>query len=145
VAALFKFPRGITSDGAGNLYVADASNHTIRKVVIATGVVTTLAGTAGASGSADGSGAAARFSGPHGITSDDAGNLYVADTANNTIRKVVIATGVVTALAGASGRVGDLDGLGYLSAFNGPVGVAVVGSWLYVTDGTENTVRAIAF
>ena len=63
-AASFNFPCDITADGAGNLYVADSSNNTIRKVVIATGAVTTLAGVAGAAGSADGTGAAARFNGP---------------------------------------------------------------------------------
>ncbi len=89
-AARFSNPSGITGDGT-NLYVADTYNHTIRKIVIATGEVTTLAGTAGMSGSLDNTGAAARFYRPYGITSDGT-NLYVADTENHTIRKIVIAT-----------------------------------------------------
>lgn len=90
-AARFYAPRGVAVDGAGNLYVTDV--YTIRKVVVATGAVSTLAGTAGMLGSSDGIGAAARFSVTEGATLDGAGNLYVADSQNNTIRKVVVATG----------------------------------------------------
>ncbi|MBI5236082.1 MAG: hypothetical protein HY886_07530, partial [Deltaproteobacteria bacterium] len=77
---------GITTDGT-NLYVADTYNHTIRKIVISTGVVTTLAGTALSTGSTDGTGSVARFYNPFGITTDGT-NLYVADTSNHTIRKI---------------------------------------------------------
>ena len=84
-AARFYLPVGITTDGA-NLYVAD-SWHTIRKIVISTGAVTTIAGTADATGSTDGTGAAARFCSPHGITTDGT-NLYVADCFSYTIRKI---------------------------------------------------------
>ena len=80
-------PYGVAVDSAGNVYVADTSNHTIRKVTPA-GVVTTLAGLAGNSGSADGTGSAARFYLPCGVAVDSAGNVYVADTGNHTIRKV---------------------------------------------------------
>ena len=73
-------------DSAGNVYVADSGNHTIRKVTSA-GVVTTLAGLAGSVGSADGTGSAARFSYPSGVAVDSAGNIYVADTYNHAIRK----------------------------------------------------------
>jgi hypothetical protein len=85
-AARFFNPYGITTDGT-NLYVSDNTNHTIRKIVIATGVVTTLAGTALSSGSTDGTGATALFLGPEGITNNSA-SLFVADTGNHTIRKV---------------------------------------------------------
>ena len=85
-AVRFYLPTGITTDGT-NLYVTDGSNHTIRKIVIATGVVTTLACTPGDAGSADGTGTAASFYNPSGITTDGT-NLYVADTYNNTIRKI---------------------------------------------------------
>jgi hypothetical protein len=90
-AAIFGQPQGIASDGAGNVYVVD--NSMIRQIVIATGAVTTLAGTAGTegSGSIDGTGAAAHLNGPVGIASDRAGNLYVTDS--SAIRQVVIATG----------------------------------------------------
>ena len=86
-AARFNYPYGIATDGT-NLFVADSNNQTIRKVVIATGVVTTIAGTAGSSGSTDNTGAAARFYYPYGIATDGT-NLFVADTNNRTIRKVV--------------------------------------------------------
>ena len=98
-AAQFKSPTGVTTDGT-NLYVVDEGNNTIRKIVIGSGAVTTLAGTAGTSGSKDGIGAAALFKSPSGIISD-ATNIYVADTSNNTIRKIVIASGVVSTLAGS--------------------------------------------
>ena len=78
---------GVAVDGAGNVYVADTGNNTIRKVTPA-GVVTTLAGLAGSTGSADGTGSAARFNDPCGVAVDSAGNVYVADTDNDTIRKV---------------------------------------------------------
>ena len=91
-------PAGVAVDGAGNVYVADTVNDTIRKITPA-GVVTTLAGMAGQHGSADGTGSAARFDHPVGVAVDAAGNVYVADTGNDTIRKITPA-GVVTTLAG---------------------------------------------
>ena len=123
VAARFSFPQGIAADRAGNLYVADTDNSTIRKITAA-GVVTTLAGTAGVRGSADGSGAAAQFNNPQGIAADPAGNLYVADTFNHTIRKIT-ATGVVTTLAGTAGVTGHADGSGAAAQFNDPFGIAL--------------------
>ena len=140
-AARFYWPSKITTDGT-NLYVADRPNHTIRKVVIATGVVTTLAGTAGFAGSADGTGAAARFYEPFGITTDGT-NLYVADTSNNTIRKVVIATGVVTTLAGTAGSSGSTDGTGVAARFHLPYDITTDGTNLYVADSGNNTIRVI--
>ena len=85
-SASFCGPRWITSDGT-NLYVADNHNHLIRKIVISTGAVTTLAGTAGSSGSADGTGTSSSFYNPRWITTDGT-NLYVADYYNHLIRKI---------------------------------------------------------
>ena len=90
-AATFNSPLGIAVDKVGNLFVGDNGNNRIRRVTPA-GSVSTLAGS-GAAGAADGSGTAATFNGPSGIALDTAGNLYVADTSNHRIRKVVL-TGI---------------------------------------------------
>jgi hypothetical protein len=142
--ARFSFPQGVTSDGAGNLYVTDSGNNTIRRIVIATGKVTTLAGSAPAAGSDDGTGAKARFTAPQGITNDGAGNLFVADSVNNTIRKVVIATGAVTTLTGSAGLTGGSDGTGAKALFNGPGDVASDGAGsLIVADTNNHAIRAV--
>jgi hypothetical protein len=141
-AARFDWPYGVAVDGAGNVFVADSGNNTIRKVT-PTGVVTTLAGTAGSRGSADGTGAAARFSGPYGVAVDGAGNVFVADSGNNTIRKVT-PTGVVTTLAGSAGPRGSADGTGAAARFSGPYGVAVDGAGnVFVADQGNYTIRKV--
>ncbi len=135
-AARFDYPRGITADLAGNLYVADASaNNTIRKISPA-GAVTTLAGLAGSPGHADGTGSAARFGSPEGVAVDSSGNVFVNDAGNATIRKITPA-GMVTTLAGLAGFPGQQDGLGRDARFNNLAGIAVdAAGTLYVTSGT---------
>ena len=138
-AALFGDPVGITVDSNGNLYVADG-NSTIRKISSA-GVVTTLAGVANKPGSADGKGIAASFFSPRAVTADSLGNLYVADTGNNTIR-MITTVGVVTTLAGSTGTVGSADGTGSAALFNQPQGIAVDSNGnLYVADTSNYTIR----
>jgi sugar lactone lactonase YvrE len=138
-AARFVQPLGIAIDSAGNLYVTD---QTIRKIAPG-GVVTTIAGAPGHQGSADGVGAAAQFMVPEGIATDSSGNLYVADTGNNTIRKITPA-GVVTTLAGSAGQSGTADGIGASARFYFPVGIAVDGSGnVYVSDSWNSTIRKI--
>ncbi len=88
-------------DSAGNVYVADTADNTIRKIT-SSGSVTTLAGATRQSGSADGYRANARFYHPQGVAVDGAGNVYVVDTANNLIRKITSLSSVTT-LAGAAG------------------------------------------
>ena len=142
-AARFDVPLSVAVDPSGNFYLADVGNHTIRKITSA-GVVTTFAGTAGIAGSADGTGAAARFDYPVGVTVDSSGNIYVADWGNATIRKITSA-GVVTTLAGTAGKRGFADGNGVDSKFGYPWGVAIDSSnnALYVTDLLKSTVRKI--
>ena len=107
-------------DAAGNVYVADFSSSTIRKITPA-GVVTTLAGLADNYGSADGTGSAARFLGPLGVAVDAGGNVYVADNNNHTIRKITPA-GVVSTLAGLAEDPGSTDGAGSAARFSFPQG-----------------------
>ncbi|MES2947189.1 MAG: hypothetical protein V4858_01485 [Pseudomonadota bacterium] len=141
-AARFEDPYAVATDGAGNVYVADATDHSIRKIT-PDGTVTTLAGKAGTLGSSDGAGAAARFRGPQGIAADSAGNVYVADTGNRTVRKVS-PTGVVSTLAGTAGQGGSANGAGAAARFSSPYGVAVdSGGTVYVVDSADNTVRKI--
>jgi sugar lactone lactonase YvrE len=141
-AARFYAPSGVAVDSTGNVYVADTSNDTIREITPG-GVVTTLAGTAYEPGSADGTGSAARFNGPFGVAVDSTGNVYVADTGNDTIRKITPA-GVVTTLAGTAYEPGSADGTGSAARFNGPFGVAVDSTGnVYVADTLNDTIRKI--
>jgi len=143
-AARFSGPFGVASDGAGNIYVADSNNHAIRRVVLATGAVTTIAGQVGVKGSADGTGTAAQFNYPRGVASDRAGNLYVADFANHTIRQIALATGAVTTPWGQPGSSGSSDGMGNAARFNQPSGVVIDGTGnLYVADTGNHTIRQI--
>ena len=144
-AARFNGPSGIATDGK-NIFIADTLNNTIRKIVIATGDVTTIAGSAG-TGTGPSTVTAALFNSPKGITTDGT-NLFVADTLNNTIRKIVIATGMITTIAGSAGTgsatgAGSADGTGTAARFNGPLGIANDGTYLYVADTGNNSVRRI--
>jgi hypothetical protein len=143
-AARFNYPTGVAVDAAGVVYVADESNNTIRKITPA-GVVSTLAGTSGiGGGSADGTGAAARFDTPIGVAVDASGTVYVGERNNHTIRKITPA-GVVSTLAGTSGiGGGSADGTGAAARFNAPIGVAVDASGtVYVADLGNSTIRKI--
>jgi sugar lactone lactonase YvrE len=142
-SARFLCPNGIVVDLQNNLYVADQNNSTIRKIT-RDGIVTTLAGLAGITGSSDGIGSAARFNYPAGVAVDKAGNVYVADTGNSAIRKIT-AAGLVTTFAGLAGHVGAIEGPAPNARFNNPLGVAVdqAGN-LYVADTGNSTVRKYA-
>ena len=131
-AASFNSPSGIAADSAGNIYVADSMNSTVRRITPA-GVVTTVAGTAGISGSTDASGAAASFNRPDSVASDYAGNVYVADTNNNTVRKIT-ASGEVTTVAGKPGASSFTSGA-LPGTLPSPLGVSISGNSLYITSG----------
>ena len=129
-------------DSAGNVYVADMENNTIRKIT-ATGEASTMAGIAGLSGGTDGAGGNARFYGPQGVAADTAGNVYVADTANHTIRKIT-SGGLVSTLAGQAGTNGIADGTGANAQFYQPQAVAVdTAGTVYVADTLNHTVRKV--
>jgi sugar lactone lactonase YvrE len=141
-AAQFKYPAGIGLDDSGNIYVVDLENATIRKITTA-GVVTTIAGTAGSFGSADGSGNAARFGRMNGLAVDRSYNIYVTDTTNHTLRKIS-PNGTVSTVAGMAGTAGYVDGTGDVARFYFPVGVAVdTAGAVYVADMGNNRVRVM--
>ena len=149
-AARFNTPRGLALDGSGNLYVADAGNLTVRKI-LSSGGVSMLAGSVFTPGYTDGLGSVALFSvlnammgpfgGPCGVAVDTDGNVYVADQGNHTVRKITPG-GSVTTLAGLALTSGSTDGTGSLARFNDPAGVAVDGAGkLYVADAANHTIR----
>ena len=142
ISATFNNPQGIAVDSSYTLYIADTNNHIIRQISPA-GVVTTVAGKASTSGSADGDGTVARFNYPIGIAVDSSGNIYVADSGNNLIRK--ISSGVVSTLAG-SGAAAATNGQSTAAAFNSPQGLAYDASSknLYVADAGNNLVRTVS-
>jgi sugar lactone lactonase YvrE len=145
MGARFEGAEDVASDGAGNLYITDFNASTIRKLVLATGVVTTFAGTPGVTGSADGMGPAASFNQPAGIVADGVGNLFVSDYGNQTIRQIVVATGAVTTIAGTAGMAGSTDAIGAAARFSGPTGLAMDGpTVLFVADNTTDVIRQIA-
>jgi sugar lactone lactonase YvrE len=150
-SASFFSPTATAVDSSGTVYVADTGNNTIRKITPA-GVVTTLAGARRSVNTScqpvDGTGPAATFCSPSGLAVDGSGNVYVADSGDNTIRKVTPA-GVVTTLAGTayaySGTCQSADGSGATARFCLPWGIAIDGSGtLYVTDKGNNAVRKIS-
>lgn len=143
-SASFNGPAGVAVDSTGNVYVADEFNNQIR-VINSSGVVSTLAGSStGAHGYADGTGSAASFYEPIDVAVDSAGNVYVADYANNEIR-LVAPTGLVSTLAGsATATPGLVNGPASTATFDAPSGVAVNASGdVFVGDQNDNAIREI--
>ena len=140
-AAKFNRPMGIAVDASGNLYVADAANHRIRKIT-PTGIVSTLAGST--AGHEDGTGSNAEFNTPTGLSVDTSGNVYVAEDENGTIRKIT-SSGTVSTLAGMYLQ-GYTDGDGTDSQFRYPTGIAwgALGT-IYVADRSNHCIRKIQF
>jgi sugar lactone lactonase YvrE len=143
-AARFNLPEGLAYDGQGNLYVADTGNSTIRQIVIATQMVTTLAGAAGVAGSTNAVGTAARFFSPYGVTSDGQGNLFIADSNNQIIRQLVLSSLQVSTLAGQVGVAGEVNGTGPAARFCNPGGIAADGAGnVYVSDSCGYDIRRV--
>ena len=141
-AGRFNYTGSVRVDTAGTVYVADASNHTVRKIT-PSGLVSTLAGAPGVSGSADGPGAVARFNAPAGVAVDASGNVFVADGLNYTIRKIT-PNGVVSTLAGTAGVRGRTDGTGSAASFYDPENLTIdAAGILYIADGAGNIVRKV--
>ncbi len=141
--AEFSYPTGVAVDSQLNVYVADSNNSTIRKVA-PDGTTSTFAGN-GASGYVEGTGTAAAFNYPYGVAVDPQGFVYVADSANNRIRKITPG-GATSTLAG-NGMYGNVDGTGGptgTAQFSDPMGVAVDSQGtVYVADTGNDTIRKI--
>jgi sugar lactone lactonase YvrE len=142
-AARFRNPTGIAFDDLGNMYVSDSSNYTLRKITVS-GQVSTLAGVPGFQGSKDGSGGTAQFAYPKGVAVDLGGNLYVADTSSQLIRKVTPG-GLVSSLAGSPEQFGSIEGTGDQARFHSPTGLTVdpTGN-IYVADEVNRKVRLVS-
>jgi sugar lactone lactonase YvrE len=144
-AAQLSYPTGVAVDAGGNLLIADSVNSRIRKVSAATGIITTAAGSGFGTSGDNGPATAARFSGPRRVIADSAGNLFIADSSNNRVRRVDAVTGIVTTVAGTgqAGFAGD-GGAATAAQLRQPVGL-VLGSdgTLFVADRNNFRVRAI--
>jgi NHL repeat-containing protein len=151
-AAQFYFPSRVAVDRAGNLFVADTSNNTIRKVapVGNNWVVTTIAGTpafGGAGGTNDGPGGTARFSRPEGIAVDTNGNIFVVDRGSHTIRKISPSgtNWMVETIAGLAGMADCVDGTNSDARFSTPRGIALDSNGnLFVADTSSFTIRKLS-
>jgi RHS repeat-associated protein len=140
-SAQFNNPQGVAVDSAGNVYVADTGNHSIRKVD-AGGNVTTVAGD-GTAGFTNGIGTAAQFNAPRGVAVDNSGRVYVADTGNHTVRRIET-NGNVVPIAG-NGTAGSSNGTGTVSRFNGLAGITVDGQtvYVYIADTGNHQIRRL--
>ena len=146
--ARFGQPQGVAVDNAGNIYVADFGNSTVRKMTLSgtNWVVSTVAGLAGNRGSADGAGTNAQFYSPYGVAVDGATNLYVADYQENTIRKITPSgtNWLASTIAGLAGNPGHADGTNSDARFLAPEYIAVDSNGnLFVTDSDNYTIRKI--
>jgi large repetitive protein len=144
-------PTGVAKDGAGNLYIADSGHNRIRMVSAATGQITTFAGTGTASYTGDNAAAtAATLNAPSGVALDGAGNLYIADTGNNAIRRVDGVTGIITTVAGNGSGLPGFGGDGTVATsgtvlLDGPEGIAVdLAGDLYIADTDNEVIREVS-
>ena len=146
-AARLRLPAAIVVAANGDMYIADTGNDAVRKVTAATGITTTYAGTGTTGYTGDGGAAtSARLSGPQGLVLAANGDLYIADTGNNVIRRVTAATGVITTFAGTgtAGFLGD-GGVATSARLNAPESVSISASGeLYIADAGNNRIRRVS-
>ncbi len=141
-SATFSTITDLVTDNSLNVYIVDSGNNLIRKATSA-GVVTTIAGVVGNSGSQDGTGTAVRFNNPAGIAISNSGTLYITDEGNNLVRKMT-SSGTVTTIAGQTGTIGSTNGTSQESLFSSPSGIVVTSSGtLYITDKGNYLIRAV--
>ena len=146
VAAPLNSPTNVVADAAGDLFISDDGNNRIREVVKATGAIMTVAGTGTAGYSGDGGPAtAARISGPGGLALDAQGNLYFADNGNDRVRKINLATGIITTVAGDGNWTYNGDGQPALAAaIDEPAAVALDQAGdLFIADYGNNRIREV--
>ena len=146
VAARLSTPQGLHLTSTGDLYVADSGNNVIRKIAALTGVITTIAGTGTAGFTGDGGPAtSARLDSPEAVHLAPTGDIYISDTGNHAVRRILAATGILTTIAGtgAAGYAGD-GGPATLAQFNRPRGIAVASSGTYyVSDKNNHRIRKV--
>ena len=139
-------PEGVAVDHAGNIYIADHTNSRIRKVTLSTGIITTVAGNGTTGYSGDGGLATkAELCAPEDVTVDSAGNIYIADSCNNRIRKVTVSTGIITTVAGdgTGGYSGD-GGQATSAELSDPIGVGLdTANNIYIGDFSNNRIRKV--
>jgi uncharacterized protein (TIGR03437 family) len=142
--ATLNAPQGVRLDGKGNLFIADYNNNRVRKVVLATGIITTVAGNGNFQFSGDGGRATLAGVDPDDIALDNSGNLYIADFFNNRIRKVSADDNTISTIAG-TGIAGDGDnGPANAAALDGPIGISVDSQGIvYFVDSINNRVKRI--
>jgi len=140
-------PGGVAVDASGNIYISEFYNHTIRKITVSTGIITTVAGTGVAGYNGDGGLAtAAQLTSPNGVSIDASGNFYLSDHDNQRIRKITASTGIITTVAGigTAGFSGD-GGLATLAEMNGPSGPPAIDASgnIYIADFRNHRVRKV--
>lgn len=146
-SAQLNHPSSMAFDLSGNLFIADTGNHRVREVAAATGIITTIAGTGTTGYAGDGGpAAAAQISTPSAVAADTKGNVYIADSANGTVRKVNVSTGIISTVAGTGtiGYAGD-NAAATAAQLNNPQGLALdpYGN-LFISDAGNQTIREVA-